>query len=239
MTTSILSRPWRIARAAGLAALSVVVCLSAGSTMLRAYVITAPSMEGSLRVGDHILVNKLAKGTEIGRGDLVVFRFPEDRNQTFVKRVIGVPGDRVRLAGKEVIRNGRRLEEPYVLHEAWSSETYRDNFPSSPPAAPPLMSGGTEMLAHNLADGEVIVPEGSLFVLGDNRDISLDSRYWGFLPVQDVIGKPVMVYWSYDAPTQDLMEWNSRHFVDVAEHFFSKTRWKRTLMMLGAGEARQ
>jgi signal peptidase I len=87
------------------------------------------------------------------------------------------------------------------------------------------------MLDHHVLNGEVVVPPDTLFVLGDNRENSLDSRYWGFVPRSYVVGKPLIVYWSYDAPTDDLKEWTFSHVLDVAEHFFSKTRWDRTLLV--------
>jgi signal peptidase I len=87
------------------------------------------------------------------------------------------------------------------------------------------------MLERHQRNGEIIVPAGSLFAMGDNREDSSDSRYWGFVPSENVIGKPLVVYWSYDAPSEDLMDWNVRHLVDVGLHFFTGTRWERTLLL--------
>jgi signal peptidase I len=139
---------------------------------------------------------------------------------TLVKRVIGLPGDRIRLMDKQLIRNGQTLEEPYVRHISPAIDDYRDNFPTS---------AALEKFARHVEGGEVVVPPASLFVLGDNRDNSLDSRYWGFVPSSYVVGKPLVIYWSFDAPTGDYLEWNARHLADVAPHFFTKTRWDRTL----------
>jgi signal peptidase I len=185
----------RTARGLSAAALTVLAFLLITSKVMQAYVISASSMEGSLWVGDHILVNKLAHGGEIERDDLLVFRYPDDERQTFVKRVIGLPGDHIRLIDKQVIRNGRRLVEPYAQHLTGSTDAYRDNFPAAPPTPVVTSRRGLDMLAHDVAGGEVTVPAGSLFVLGDNRENSLDSRYWGFVPIQNVVGRPLLVYW--------------------------------------------
>jgi signal peptidase I len=107
-------------------------------------------------------------------------------------------------------------------------EDYRDNFPQSPPAG--LPEGARQMLSNHEQNGEIIVPANTFFALGDNRDNSLDSRFWGFVPRENLIGKPLVIYWSYDAPGEDLMDWNARHFADLALHFFSKTRWERTFL---------
>ena len=210
------ARKWRIARALALVALAALLYLGVTATVVQAYVIAAPSMEASLRVGDHLLVNKLGGGLQ--RGDMVVFRYPEDPRQTFIKRVIGLPGDRIRLENKQVVRNGRRLVEPYAIHLSASIVPYRDNFPMPPSVA--TSPGGAEMFARAVAGGEVTVPAGALFVLGDNRDNSLDSRYWGFVPAANVVGRPWIVYWSYDARS-------------------GKTRWDRTLMVPAAPPARE
>jgi signal peptidase I len=143
--------------------------------------------------------------------------------------VIGLPGDRIRLDRQRVVRNGRRLTEPYTQHIAAYPDAYRDNFPLSPEAD--TTAGGRDMFEHHVVSGEVIVPPNMLFMLGDNRDNSLDSRYWGFVPRSYVVGKPLFVYWSYDAPTADLQEWTLTNVLDVAQHFFTKTRWERTFLV--------
>ncbi|HUP03126.1 MAG TPA: signal peptidase I, partial [Bryobacteraceae bacterium] len=170
--------------------------------------------------GGHILPYE-----DVRRGDIVAFRYPEDPRQTYVKRVIGIPGDRIHLRGGQVIRNGRRLIEPYIQRTADFPDSYRDDFPQ--PAGLFTTPRGMEMLARDVSGGQVIVPEGELFVLGDNRDNSADSRYWGFVPRSNVVGKPVLVYWSYDAPSADLEAWSFSHVLDVATHFLTKTRWER------------
>jgi signal peptidase I len=154
-----------------------------------------------------------------------------------VKRVIGVAGDRIRLVNGQVIRNGVRLTEPYVQHIASAADLYRDNFPVG--AGWFTTPRGREMLEQHVRNGEVVVPPGMLFALGDNRDNSADSRYWGFVPRDYVVGKPLLVYWSYDAPTADLESWSLDHVLDVATHFFTKTRWRRTLLVPRSQKAQE
>jgi signal peptidase I len=214
-------------------AVTLLLFLFVTTTLVQAYVVPTGSMEGNILVGDHMLVDKVGfenggnnwgsyvlPRRELKRGDIIAFRYPEDIRQTYVKRVIGVPGDRIRLANKQVIRNGQKIEEPYARYSDPGIDDYRDNFPTA---------AALEKFGGHVEQGEVVVPSNMLFVLGDNRDNSLDSRYWGFVPISYVAGKPLVIYWSYDAPTGDLATWNLAHLEDVALHFFTKTRWDRTL----------
>ncbi len=228
---------------------TILIYLFATTTLVQAYVIPTPSMEGNLLVGDHILVDRLAFADpgplgrrilpyrDVERGDIIAFVYPEDPRQTYVKRAIGLPGDRIHLEGGQVVRNGCRLVEPYVRHIATGPDPYRDEFPrwramSTTPRA-------REMLDRHVRDGEVVVPPGMIFALGDNRDNSADSRYWGFVPRENVLGKPLMVYWSYEATTEDLTNWSLDHAVDVATHFFTKTRWNRMLLIPHSQQAQE
>jgi signal peptidase I len=181
----------RTARGLGVAALAVVAYFFVTARVMQAFVISAPSMETGLHVGEHILVNKLAHGGAVNRGELLTFRYPEDEQQIYVKRVIGLPGDRIRLVNKQVIRNGELLVEPYAQHSMPSIDLYRDNFPDAAPSV--VTPRGRDMLAHDVSGGEVTVPPGAYFVLGDNRDNSLDSRYWGFVPAGNVVGRAWLV----------------------------------------------
>lgn len=160
---------------------------------VEAFATPSGSMENTLLIGDRILVQTFPKPTP-GRSDMVVFHYPVDRRQIFTKRVIGMPGDRIHLSAKTVYRNGVALSEPYVVH--WFPlDAYRDNFPMGE-AHFPLDPVAQKMLASDVVNGEVVVPRGKYFVLGDNRDNSLDSRYWGFLDGTDIIGRPLLIYGS-------------------------------------------
>ena len=213
---------WR--RAPGRLLIAAAVLLGLRTFVGEASVVPTGSMEGTILVGDHLFLNKLFYGPEIPllnwrlpmlktirRGDIVVFRYPRNPEEAFLKRVTAVGGDSVEIRDGVVYVNSRALEEPYAVHRA------------------PLHSAWEEM-------GPVVVPEGSLFVMGDNRDNSSDSREWGFVPVRNVIGEPMLVYWSYDAPTSRWMDRNVAHqmafYLSIAGNFFSRTRWSRTGMLL-------
>lgn len=224
--------------------ITIILLLFGTTTLVQAFVIPTGSMEDNLLIGDHLLVDKLAYAPagplsrhllpylEVKRGDIVVFRYPADVRQTFVKRVIGIPGDRIRIVDKQVYLNGRPLDEPYKFHKTPYYDSYRDNFPSAPNTR--VDQRAWEMLERHTANGEVVVPPGHYFVLGDNRDSSLDSRYWGFVPRENIIGKPLLVYWSYDAPTHRLVSpgLDLEHLKDLALNFFTKTRWRRTFLLI-------
>jgi signal peptidase I len=228
-------------------AMTLIVFLFATTTMVQAYVVPTGSMESTVMIGDHMLVDRVAYSNpgswgsrllpyrEVQRGDIVCFHYPEDIRQIYVKRVIGIPGDRIHMEDKQVVRNGQRLREPYTQHIDPRIDSYRDNFPQAPEWN--TTSRARDMLANHVVNGELLVPPGTLFVMGDNRENSLDSRYWGLVPRSYVVGKPVMVYWSYDAPTSDLTGWSLDHIFDVATHFFTKTRWNRTFRVPRAQQA--
>ena len=223
---------------------TILLLLFGTTTLVQAFVIPTGSMEDNLLVGDHLLVDKLAFAppgsiskyllpyTEVKRGDIIVFRYPVDIRQTFVKRVIGIPGDHIRVENKQVFRNGEKLNEPYKVHKASYLDPYRDNFPSQPYHS--LSDRALEMLERNVVNGEVVVPPQSYFAMGDNRDNSLDSRYWGFVPRENIIGKPLIIYWSYDTTTDRLADptIGTDHIIDLFQHFFTKTRWNRTLQLI-------
>jgi signal peptidase I len=165
------------------------------------YSIPTGAMEDTLLIGDNLIVPRFSARIP-ARGDVIVFRYPVDPNQTFVKRAIGMPGDRIRIVNKDVYLNAKKLTEPYAYHKSDYIDSYRDNFPSDPNVR--VDSRATEMLRDHVSNGEVIVPPNRYFVMGDNRDSSLDSRYWGFVSAEDIIGKPWIICWSVESPAQTL-----------------------------------
>jgi len=230
---------------------STILMLLFGTTAVaQAFVIPTGSMQDTLLIGDHLLVDKLAYapgGTltrhllpyqEPKHGDIIVFRYPPEISQTLVKRLIGVPGDRLKIDRGVVYRNGIRLNEPYVYHK-YVYDPGLDNFPTAccrPVKEDLALEAQREMLDRNVMAGEVIVPANSYFAMGDNRDNSSDSRFWGFVPRENIIGKPFLIYWSYRASTEDLAGESVgsmlTHFVDLGEHFFTRTRWERTFKLV-------
>ena len=223
---------------------TIILLLFATTTLVQAFVIPSASMENSLLIGDHVLVDKLvyAPGGTISkyilpyreprRGDIIVFRFPLNIKDDYVKRAIGVPGDRIKLVKKQLMLNGRMVEEPYVIHRSSYEDPYRDNFPAAPDSS--LSPRALDMVTNHVQNGELVVPPGNIFAMGDNRDDSLDSRYWGFVPRENIIGTPVIIYWSFEASTAALTNPNIGidHIIDVVTNFFSKTRWKRSFKLI-------
>lgn len=231
-------------------AVTILLFLFATTALAQPFVIPSGSMEDNLVVGDHLLVDKLAYAPagsiskhllpyqEPTHGDIIVFRYPPDLNETLVKRLIGMPGDRLKIVDGVVYRNGLRLNEPYVYHK-YAYDPTLDNFPN--PCCRPVKEelarqAQSEMLARNVARGELVVPANRYFAMGDNRDNSSDSRYWGFVPRENIIGKPFLIYWSYRASTEDLTGETAgslfNHAVDLGEHFFTRTRWERTFKLV-------
>ena len=222
-------------------AVTIVLLLFGTTTLAQAFVIPTGSMEGTLLVGDHVIVDRLAYAPagsvtrhtlpyeDVHRGDIIVFRYPLDLNKNLVKRAMGLPGDRIRLENKTVYLNGHPIAEPYVIHKTNFIYPYRDTFPAG--AWPNLRPEAAAMLAANVRNGDLVVPPDAVFAMGDNRDESDDSRFWGLVPRENIVGKPLLVYWSYDAPSEELTDpsVNLPHVFDIAIHFPTKTRWSRTL----------
>jgi signal peptidase I len=225
-------------------AVNLVVLLFGITTIAQPFVIPSSSMEDNLLIGDHVIVDKMAYAppgaiskyllpyTPVKHGDIIVFRYPIDLKQTLVKRAIGLPGDRIRILNKQVYLNGQALREPYKYHKTDFVAPYRDIFPSYPVGQ--VYPRAVAMLRNNVVDGEVVVPPDCYFAMGDNRDVSLDSRYWGFVPSENIVGKPWLIFWSYDAPGEALSDGNIHpdYVLDMALHFFTKTRWRRTFQLV-------
>jgi signal peptidase I len=228
---------------------TVVIAVFVITFAVQAFQIPSESMENTLLIGDYLLVNKLCYGKgntvadallpyqKIKRGDIIVFHYPVNPSQHFVKRVIGVPGDHVRLVNRQVWVNGLPLKEGYVRYSSPVHDIYRDDFPQVDYAAPGEEGFWFKRLKEVVQHGELIVPQGQYFVMGDNRDESLDSRYWGFVPRENIVGSPLLIYWSIrntdnsmsaaDSPGDKLL-----HFMYAVTHLFQITRWDRTFRLV-------
>ncbi|MBI1750263.1 MAG: signal peptidase I [Acidobacteria bacterium] len=224
---------------------TVLLALFGTSFVVQAFKIPSPSMEGTLLVGDHLLVNKFVYGgrgawydcflpySEIRRGEIIVFKFPFDDHAHYVKRVIAVPGDRLKIVDQQVFVNGRPLDESYKVHDAAVYDPYGDNFPPANRFFPQrnVRSEWAEDLFNHVHHGEIVVPPLKYFVMGDNRDHSWDSRYWGFVDREAVMGRPVMIYWSVDATSDDYTDRTVRGRLVGLAHTLTrlpvKTRWGR------------
>jgi signal peptidase I len=227
---------------------TVVIAVFVITFVVQAFQIPSESMMNTLLVGDYLLVNKLCYGgtgpgdrvmpyQKIARGDVVVFHYPVDPQQHFVKRVIGLPGDKLRLVNKQVWINGKALEEPYVRYLEPPNNMFRDNFPRLDIPAIGLEGKWWLEMRKLVDDGQLIIPEGHYFVMGDNRDNSQDSRFWGFVPRENIIGRPLVIYWSVEAWDRDRSLASSfsgrlNHFAYGLTHLFQVTRWHRTLRLV-------
>ncbi len=207
--------------------------------------IPSSSMEQTLLIGDHVFVDRVAPATktsyvgsllsyrEVQRGDIIVFMSPVEPGMHVVKRIIGVPGDRIRLRDGVVYRNGERLQEPYLApHDPLDYSTYRDNFPAvAPDLRYQVEPKWAAALPRYIQGGDLVVPPGKYFGMGDNRDRSLDSRFWGFIPRENVIGRPLFIYWSFVTPEDQYrrttMQDRIGFVLHVVSHFVSETRWSR------------
>lgn len=191
--------------------------------LLQSFVIPTGSMEDTLLIGDHLLVDKVSYSRSLGsldslvfpqleikRGMIVTFKSPAEMDKEYVKRVIGLPGETIRIKNKKVYINNEVLNEPYTFFkDSEVLNSYRDNFP------------------------EYLIPSNQYFCMGDNRDNSFDSRFWGPVHKDLIIGKPWRIYWSYESSTQEYLTPGILHKIkDIFKtiiNFFSKTRWERTV----------
>lgn len=186
---------------------TIVIALFVITFLVQAFQIPSESMQNTLLIGDYLLVDKAHFGPagiwnwlipydKIRRGDIIVFRYPLNPTQHFVKRVIGIPGDHIRLINKQVFVNGTPQIEPYVIHNQIGIVPFRDDFPNGDMGPEHLGGPWTRELQRLTEDGQLIVPENCYFAMGDNRDESYDSRYWGFVPRENIVGRPLIIYWS-------------------------------------------
>lgn len=184
----------------------IVVAVFIVTFTLQPFRIPSGSMEPTLLIGDFLLVDKQITSDSadslvlpppiVHRGDIIVFHFPVNPDVHLVKRVVGIPGDHIRLHGGHVLVNGLRLDEPYTIFRPTGPDNFRDNFPRLQSADPAIDSRWWIRMRKLIEDGELIVPAGNYFVLGDNRNDSEDSRYWGFVPQENIVGRPLMIYFS-------------------------------------------
>ena len=226
---------------------TIVIAVFVITFVIQAFQIPTPSMEDTLLVGDYLLVDKLHFGGEFGapfvpyrpikRGDIVVFHYPVNPPQHFVKRVIGVPGDRVRLINKQVYVNGVATRRTFCRAQDRRSQCFSRRVPAVESVPTELRLPGGCRCKSLVEDGQLIVPAGNYFVMGDNRDDSSDSRYWGFVPQENIIGRPLIIYWSLNSFGEDMPQSPSTsdkifHFFYGALHIFQITRWDRTLRVV-------
>jgi len=245
------NEPKRETRFEGFASLcSVLVTgLFALTFVFQNFMIPSSSMASTLQVGDHVMVERetlappahwmsLLPYRDVRRGDVVVFYKPVPQDDgghiPLVKRVIGVPGDHIHLRGGVVYLNSVAQNESYAAKLTARYDPYVNDFPSVPPGDHPDVTAAWSLaLTESVEKGDVVVPAGHYFMMGDNRDHSMDSRFWGFVPRENILGRPLFVYWSFDAPENDeLKPAMSEQLSSTAHeilHFFDKTRWSRTL----------
>ena len=210
---------------------AVILALFIRTFVVQAFKIPTGSMEENLLIGDHLLVNKFVFGqtasgleqsllpiTTIERGDVIVFKFPVEPERDFIKRVIGLPGETVEVRDRKIFINGTPIDDPHAHYLL--------------PASSPDYH---EVTSFDVREryGPVTVPANHYFMMGDNRDNSQDSRYWGFLPRDLVKGKALVIYWSYEAEREEIEDASAgatiRNLVSVFTHFFTRTRWSRML----------
>lgn len=234
---------------------TVILAIFGTTFVVQAFKIPTGSMEDTLLIGDHLLVNKftfayphgllarLLPYRQIHRDDIVVFKAPRDVDdgqppgEHYVKRVIGVPGDHIRVFHRQVFVNGNAVKEPFVRQSHLNELLPMDDFP---PVTWDEMQGATATwraeFQNYVKDGQLVVPPNEYFVMGDNREESYDSRYWGFVPRKLISGRPLIIYWSYKTPPgqyeQNSLSDRFMQLGNVFIHFFTHTRWNRTFKLV-------
>jgi signal peptidase I len=202
--------------------ITAIIALFATTFVIQAFKIPTGSMESNLLIGDHLLVNKFVYGLNSGflskllpykepkRGDVIVFKYPESPETAYVKRLMGMPGEKIEMINRVLYINDKPLKEDYTQYIYEESK--------------------------NRQQGPYYVPPGHYFAMGDNRDNSADSRYWGFVPRDYLLGKALVIYWSFETPrdehTKTSVSDRLAQYGDVFRNFFSKTRWRRTFRII-------
>jgi signal peptidase I len=225
----------------------LVIAIFVMTFIVQAFEIPSESMEGTLLIGDYLLVNKtsFAHGGHwnftlpydgLKRGDIIIFRYPVQPAQHFVKRVIALPGDRIRMVNKQVFVNGQPLRESYTLFKSRGIDPYRDDFPDTDYFSENVERRWWIQMKGLIHNGELQVPPGQYFVLGDNRDESLDSRYWGFVPAENIVGRPLLIYWSVNhdgsSAGPDPQDAKLVRLAGFIRRHWGTLRWQRMLVQV-------
>ena len=227
----------------------LVLGLFALTFIFQNFQIPSGSMLNTLLIGDHVLVDRITFAPpaqwapfvhyrNIRHGDIVVFRKPENNDMFLVKRVVGLPGDRIHLRNGVVYLNGKPQNEPQAIKPSDAGyQPYRDDFPAVPASQGyDLTATWTEELPQHIVGEDLVVPAGKYFVMGDNRPWSLDSRFWGFVPRENIVGRPLFVYWSFVTSEEQINRTTGADraawLTHIFTHFFSDTRWNRTLHLV-------
>jgi len=233
--------------------ITVILALFGTTFIVQAFKIPTPSMEDNLLVGDHLLVNKFVFGArgsiidkilplkDIKRGNVIVFKYPKDLTKHYVKRAIGLPGDRLKIVDKQLFVNDVPLSEPYKIHKSPPgsyADAFRDFFPPKPHPGRVFRGGDEDPYWYEdyTKNGEIVVPPNHYFAMGDNRDNSADSRYWGFVPRELIVGKGLIIYWSYETDSDEYRRTDVvdrfQQITDLVTNFFAKTRWSRSFKII-------
>jgi len=223
---------------------TVVIAIFVIIFIVQAFQIPSGSMEDTLLVGDYLLVDKFAFAPshhwswlvpyeKLRRGDIVVFKWPVHPEQHFVKRLIGLPGDRIRLINGRVFVNGELQREDYAVYKFSNHDYFRDEFPLHRGFPAGVTEAWMDELPRFTIENELVVPEDCYFMMGDNRDDSSDSRYWGFVPRENVVGKPLLIYFSMrhfdDDPLLLGTDDKIGRFVDRLRELPHLARWGRVM----------
>lgn len=223
---------------------TITVALFVLTFVIQPQFIPSESMEHTLLVGDFLFVNKqifapepaglarlILPYREVERGDIVLFHHADPKAPMLIKRVVGVPGDRIRIQDDRVLLNGQALDEPYVAFEPVAGEHFGDNFPAYLYTDPEVDPAWWHQMREITQGGELTVPPGQYFVLGDNRNHSKDSRFWGFVPRQSIVARPLVIYFSLRRPSATDVEQAAddrlKHDSELSARLVGFARWKR------------